>query len=203
MADKPILYRKRLIPNECIRLDQDEVLFRSDQVLVTRWHTIRPKKDLDHGVSCFLLEKGWKISRFLTRENELICWYCDIMDYTYEAETDTYIFTDLLADVLLYPSGDIRVVDLDEIAEALEQPLHAASGRSAAGDLWRKAHTFTGKVLAPLNHALKSTKNLRKFSFSCIFENFWRLCILRRSHSDSTITPRKQKANYLKEKHHG
>lgn len=123
MADKPILYRKRLIPNECIRLDQDEVLFRSDQVLVTRWHTIRPKKDLDHGVSCFLLEKGWKISRFLTRENELICWYCDIMDYTYEAETDTYIFTDLLADVLLYPSGDIRVVDLDEIAEALEQRL--------------------------------------------------------------------------------
>ena len=82
-----------------------------------------PKKDLDHGVSCFLLEKGWKISRFLTRENELICWYCDIMDYTYEAETDTYIFTDLLADVLLYPSGDIRVVDLDEIAEALEQRL--------------------------------------------------------------------------------
>ena len=123
MADKPILYRKRLIPNECIRLDQDEVLFRSDQVLVTRWHTIRPKKDLDHGVSCFLLEKGWKISRFLTRENELICWYCDIMDYTYEAETDTYIFTDLLADVLLYPSGDISVVDLDEIAEALEQRL--------------------------------------------------------------------------------
>ena len=28
-----------------------------------------------------------------------------------------------MADVLLYPSGDIRVVDLDEIAEALEQRL--------------------------------------------------------------------------------
>ena len=123
MADKPILYRKRLIPNECIRLDQDEVLFRSNQVLVTRWHTIRPKKELDHGVSCFLLDKGWKISRFLNRQDDLICWYCDIMDYTYEAETDTYIFTDLLADVLLYPSGEVRVVDLDEIADALEQRL--------------------------------------------------------------------------------
>lgn len=123
MADKPILYRKRLIPNECIRLDQDEVLFRNDQVLVTRWHTIRPKKELDHGVSCFLLDKGWKISQFLNRKDELICWYCDIIEHTYEAKTDTYVFTDLLADVLLYPSGTIRVVDLDEIADALEQQL--------------------------------------------------------------------------------
>lgn len=123
MADKPILYRKRLIPNECIRLDQDEVLFRNEQVLVTRWHTIRPKKELDHGVSCFLLNKGWKISQFLNRKDELICWYCDIIEHTYEAKTDTYVFTDLLADVLLYPSGAIRVVDLDEIADALEQQL--------------------------------------------------------------------------------
>ena len=123
MPDKPTLYRKRLIHNECIRLDQDEVLLRRDNLLVTRWHTIRPKKDLDHGVSCFLLDKGWKISRFLTREDELICWYCDIIDWTLDPDTDTYIFTDLLADVLLYPSGSIRVVDLDEIADALEQKL--------------------------------------------------------------------------------
>lgn len=123
MADKPTLYRKRLIPNECIRLDRDEVLLRSDKMLITRWHTIRPKKDLDHGVSCFLLDKGWKISRFLNRENQLICWYCDIIDWTYDSDTDTYVFIDLLADVLLYPSGEIRVVDLDEIADALEQRL--------------------------------------------------------------------------------
>ena len=58
MTDKPILYRKRLIPNECIRLDQDEILLHKEQLLVTRWNTIRPKKDLDHGISCFLLDKG-------------------------------------------------------------------------------------------------------------------------------------------------
>ncbi len=123
MSDKPTLYRKRLIPNECIRLDQDEILLRSEQMLVTRWHTIRPKKELDHGVSCFLLDKGWKISRFLTKDDQLICWYCDIIDWSYAPDTDTYIFTDLLADVLLYPSGEIHVVDLDEIADALEQGL--------------------------------------------------------------------------------
>lgn len=123
MSDKPALYRKRLIPAECVLLDKDVVLRRDENLLVTSWNTIRPKKDLHHGISCFLLDKGWKISRFLTRENELLCWYCDIIEHTYEPETDTYVFTDLLADVILYPNGDIRVVDLDELADALEQKL--------------------------------------------------------------------------------
>ncbi len=123
MSEKPVLYRKRLLPSECIRLDDDEILLRSDRVLVTRWKTIRPKKELSHGISCYLLGEGWKISRFLNHENRLICWYCDIIDVAYDGDTDTYVFTDLLADVLLYPSGEIRVVDLDEIAQALESGL--------------------------------------------------------------------------------
>jgi len=123
MSDKPILYRKRLIPNECIRLDKDEILLQKEQLLVTKWTTIRPKKDLDHGFSCYLLDRGWKISQFLNRENQLLCWYCDIIDHSYDSASNTYVFTDLLADVLLYPSGEIRVVDLDEIAEALTQGL--------------------------------------------------------------------------------
>ena len=123
MSEKPVLYRKRLIPSECIRLDSDEILLRSERLLVTRWKTIRPKKDLSRGSSCYLLEKGWKVSRFLDHSGSLICWYCDIIDYTYDAGSDTYVFTDLLADVLLYPSGQVRVVDLDEVAQAMEEGL--------------------------------------------------------------------------------
>ena len=123
MSEKPVLYRKRLIPSECIPLDSDEILLRSDRLLVTRWKTIRPKKELSHGSSCYLLDKGWKVSRFLNHSGDLICWYCDIIDYTWDAGTDTYVFTDLLADVLLYPSGEIHVVDLDEVAQALETGL--------------------------------------------------------------------------------
>ena len=89
----------------------------------TRWKTIRPKKELSCGASCYLLDKGWKVSRFLNHSGELICWYCDIIDYTWDARTDTYVFTDLLADVLVYPSGEIRVADLDEVAQALEEGL--------------------------------------------------------------------------------
>lgn len=123
MPDNPVLYRKRLIPSECIHLDKDEILLRNEHLLVSRWTTIRPKKELSHGTSCYLLDQGWKISRFLNHEGELICWYCDIIDYTWDRETDTYVFTDLLADVLLYPSGELRVVDLDEVAQAIEEGL--------------------------------------------------------------------------------
>lgn len=123
MVQHPTLIRKRLIPLETLRLEKDVVIHRSDRLLVTRWITIKPKKELHHGSSCFLLKEGWKVSRFIDHQGKLICWYCDIIATEYDADTDTFTFTDLLADVLIYPSGLIKVVDLDELAEALEKKL--------------------------------------------------------------------------------
>ena len=123
MPDRPVLYRKRLIPDECVRLDDDELLLRTDSVLVTRWNTIRPKKNLKCGMSVYLPERGWKISRFIGHDGRLLCFYCDIIDTEYDAASDTYVFTDLLADVLIYPDGSVRVVDLDEVGECLEKGL--------------------------------------------------------------------------------
>ena len=40
------------------------------------------------------------------------------MDYDYDEKTDTYIITDLLADVIIYPDGFVKVVDIDELATA-------------------------------------------------------------------------------------
>ncbi len=123
MSEMPVLYRKRLIPNECILLKNDKILCHDQQFLITRWNTLRPKKELSHGCSCYLLKEGWKVSKFLNAQNELICWYCDIIDTEYDAATNTYVFVDLLADVLIYPDGRIHVVDLDEVADALEENL--------------------------------------------------------------------------------
>lgn len=123
MSDHPTLIRKRLIPLETLRLEKDVVVHRSPRLLVTKWTTLKPKKELSHGSSCFLLEEGWKISRFIDHQGRFICWYCDIIATEYDAGTDTFTFTDLLADVLIYPSGLIKVVDLDELAEAVEQKL--------------------------------------------------------------------------------
>ncbi len=112
------LYRKRLIPQECVLLDKDEILYMDPELIVTRWHTIRPKKNLAHGYSCYFLERGFKISKFYNHNNELISWYCDIIKYNYDQESNTYVFTDLLVDVIVYPNGAVRVVDLDELADA-------------------------------------------------------------------------------------
>lgn len=121
--ETPILYRKRLIPDECIELKDDTLLYRSEDMIVTKWTTIRPKKTLDHGYSCYFLKHGVKVSKFYDLEDHLVCWYCDIVCHTYDPDTDTYVFTDLLADVIVYPDGSLKVVDLDELADGLEQGL--------------------------------------------------------------------------------
>ena len=50
-------------------------------------------------------------------------WYCDIVDYTKGPEENSIIVRDLLADVVIYPDGKIRILDLDELAEAFEKKL--------------------------------------------------------------------------------
>jgi predicted RNA-binding protein associated with RNAse of E/G family len=114
------LYRKRIIPAECVFLKDDFLLYRDSDVIVTRWRTLRPKKTLSHGYSCYFPERGFKVSKFYDHEDRLISWYCDIIqtDHTIEDGTDIYVFTDLLADVVVYPDGRVRVVDLDELADA-------------------------------------------------------------------------------------
>ncbi|MCU6736522.1 DUF402 domain-containing protein [Suonthocola fibrivorans] len=127
METQPILYRKRLIPSECIELKDDQILYRDDRIIVTKWNTIRPKKDLDHGYSCYFMKKGFKVSRFYGHENQHVCWYCDIIDTAYDAELNAYTFTDLLVDVILTPDGSIKVVDVDELADAMENKLISQS----------------------------------------------------------------------------
>lgn len=140
MAD-PILYRKRLIPEECVLLKDDTVLYRDNQIIVTGWNSLKPRKDLHHGYSCYYLEEGFKVSRFCKEDGSMLYWYCDIVDYDYTAETDTYIVTDLLADVVIYPNGFVKVVDLDELVTAQESGL-------LNNDMLKKA-------LLRLNHLLE------------------------------------------------
>lgn len=120
---EPVLYRKRLIPDECIRLDNDQILSIKENLIITKWTTLRPKKELSHGLSAFFLDKGIKVSKFYNHENQLICWYCDIITSEYDIQNNTYLMTDLLADVLIYPDGTVKVVDLDELADATQQKL--------------------------------------------------------------------------------
>ena len=97
----PILYRRRIIPDECVMLKDDIILSCDRERIVTSWKTLHPKKDLHHGMSCYFLQEGFKVSKFCLKDNSLIV-------------------TDLLADVIIYPDGFVKVVDLDELVAALE-----------------------------------------------------------------------------------
>lgn len=117
------IYRKRLIPEECILLKDDIILETTPAYVLTKWNTIKPKKDLHHGFSCCYLDKGIKVSKFLREDGSLIYWYCDIVKYEWNADKTILTSVDLLIDILIYPDGSLKVLDLDELAVAKEQGL--------------------------------------------------------------------------------
>lgn len=118
--NNPILYRKRIIPEECILLKDDEILFCESDLIVTKWKALKPKKDLDHGVSYYHLKSGFKVSKFYRKDNSLLYWYCDIIEPAYNEFTNELIVTDLLVDVIIYPNGFVKVIDLDEFVTAID-----------------------------------------------------------------------------------
>lgn len=117
----PILYRKRLIPEECVLLKDDMILSCNEDIIVTKWNALKPKKNLHHGYSCYFLKEGYKVSKFYQEDNSLLYWYCDIVDFEYQKEDNRLIVTDLLADVLIYPDGFVKVVDIDEMVICLNE----------------------------------------------------------------------------------
>lgn len=113
------LYRKRLIPEECILLKDDYLFYQDSELLMTAWSALKPKPALHHGISCYYLNDGFKISKFYNHQNEFMYWYCDIISHEYDKNTNSYIFTDLIADVIIYPDNHFEVIDLDELSLAL------------------------------------------------------------------------------------
>ncbi len=136
----PVLFRKRIIPEECICLKDDEILYFSpeEHIIVTRWHALKPREDLHHGYSCYFYDLGFKVSKFYQKDGSLLYWYCDIIHVDYPVSKPDFpikglsneipwdetggcfIATDLLADVIIYPDGFVKIVDLDELTAALD-----------------------------------------------------------------------------------
>ena len=69
------------------------VLFADEHVMVTKWNTINPRKDIDHGYSLYLPDEGFKISKFLKKDGSLHKWYCDIVEFYVLVEFYRYVFS--------------------------------------------------------------------------------------------------------------
>ena len=103
----PKLYRKRFIPDEIVELKDDRIVYHEGNIMITEWDVLHPKAKFSHGISCYYMDKGWKISKFLNKKKELVYYYCDIIETAYLKAENAYIFTDLLADVIIHPDGGI------------------------------------------------------------------------------------------------
>lgn len=114
------IYRKRILPAECILLKDDIIVKQDEETIITKWNTLNPKTSFSHGCSCYFLGEGIKVSKMYRSDNTLLRWYCDIVEYAIDPAQGIMTYTDLLADVIVHPDGAVKVVDLDELAEAME-----------------------------------------------------------------------------------
>lgn len=130
--EKLQIFRKRFIPDECILLKDDIIIHRDDEHIITKWQTLNPKSTFSSGASCYFLKEGFKVSKFYRPDGSLLCWYCDIAEFCFDKEAGTFTMTDLLADVVVYPDGKHKVIDLDELAQAHQEGMISDSQLHAA-----------------------------------------------------------------------
>lgn len=123
------LFRKRFLPEETTELKDDKILSISNNLLITSWEVLKPRSDIASGISAYFFDLGVKVSKVFDADGQMVYWYCDIVEPQIDEEKGTYIFNDLLIDVLVYPDGYVKVVDLDEFADMVEQNVlnHALS----------------------------------------------------------------------------
>lgn len=117
------LLRRRFIPDEIIDISNDEILSIDTELIITKWKPINPREDIGSGISFAYIKDGIKVSKFFDKDGNFLYWYCDIIDYKYNATEKEHLFIDLLVDVKIYEDGTYEILDLDELAEAYKQKL--------------------------------------------------------------------------------
>lgn len=118
---RPRLFRRRFIPDENIELKDDMILALEPNLIITSWNVLKPRRDISHGVSAYFIDKGIKVSKVFDNAGQMVYWYCDIIETHYDEKENIYTFNDLLIDVVVYPDGQVEVLDMDEFADAMEQ----------------------------------------------------------------------------------
>lgn len=118
---RPRLFRRRFIPDENIELKDDMILALEPNLIITSWNILKPRRDISRGVSAYFIDKGIKVSKVFDNAGQMVYWYCDIIETHYDEKENIYTFNDLLIDVIVYPDGQVEVLDMDEFADAMEQ----------------------------------------------------------------------------------
>lgn len=119
--DNVKIIRKRYIPDEEVDISLDKIIYLDEKLLVTEWLPIHLRDDISKGKSYTYLKEGYKVSLMYDDNDNLKYYYCDIIDVVIKDNVIKLI--DLLVDVVIYPNNEVRVVDLEELAEASNKKL--------------------------------------------------------------------------------
>lgn len=111
--------RKRYIPDEVITLNHDTIYYVSDDLVISGWKAIRLRPDISGGFSAYYPKLGIKTSKLFDGDGNLLYWYNDISELNFNGNDIN--FTDLLIDLIVFPDNSIKILDLDEFAEAIEK----------------------------------------------------------------------------------
>ena len=117
------IYRKRYIPDETNFLKDDVIVHMDENIIVTKWDTIKKREDIKTGMSIYFLNKGYKVSKMYGKDGETVYWYCDIVKINQDETNNKMICEDLLLDGVVYENGLVKVLDADELADALEKKI--------------------------------------------------------------------------------
>ena len=114
------LFRRRFIPEEIVELKDDKILSmdKNNNIIITKWNVLKPRNDIDHGISAYFINDGIKVSKIFNSDGNLVYWYCDIIETVHD--NNSYTFNDLLIDIIIHPDGKVEVVDMDEFADVME-----------------------------------------------------------------------------------
>ena len=71
--DKIQLFRRRYIPDEIKELKDDIVLSVTDDMILTKWNVLKPRKDIARGVSAYFIGIVILWRRFMKRTVRNMC----------------------------------------------------------------------------------------------------------------------------------
>ena len=150
--------RRRFLPDEIVTLKDDKILYMDEDLILTHWASLTPKKKFSGGISAYYPKENWKISMHYRNDGTIFHWYCDMMES--HVHEDKHIETvDMLLDVIM-ENGQVLVVDSDELAEVLEDKKitqeFAVSALKSMDKLLRKIYAGEfDEIAAPVNEAYR------------------------------------------------
>lgn len=124
MQELKIKIRKFVPEKKIINVSKDKIRQWDDNLLITEWLPRRAREDMSGGISFAFFDKGYKISWVYKGNYEFAFWYCDIIGQgKFSKSKKTFSYPDLMADVKISPDGKVTILDLHELADALEKSL--------------------------------------------------------------------------------